>query len=326
MYYVYEWYVAQTDEIFYVGKGCNNRYKNYWDRNNIFKDYYQKYDCRSRIVKEFNNEKDAYEYEKFYIDELKKINMCKANIHIGGAGGSGELWTEELRKDYSENNIMKHPEQRKRMSQNNPMKNPNITKVVAMKKSRKVIIGSIEYNSVKDAMNQYNVCYDTIASWCNKGINYYGEKCRFKDTEQVDFVDNRYNKGGCKSLTYNNKTYESAVDLANELNCSTSRVYSWLKRGFDINGNPCRYDDDDRELTYVNKYKIRKRNAPIIINDIHYDSIADASEKLNISKGRIRGYLRGDYYNPNYICAYDNQQPSRGNSSKSTSEGSTTNG
>ena len=32
-FYVYEWYNVETNEIFYVGKGCNNRYKNISDRN-----------------------------------------------------------------------------------------------------------------------------------------------------------------------------------------------------------------------------------------------------------------------------------------------------
>ena len=27
MFYVYEWFRTDTNEIFYVGKGCNRRYK-----------------------------------------------------------------------------------------------------------------------------------------------------------------------------------------------------------------------------------------------------------------------------------------------------------
>ena len=27
MFYVYEWFIKETDEIIYVGKGCRNRYK-----------------------------------------------------------------------------------------------------------------------------------------------------------------------------------------------------------------------------------------------------------------------------------------------------------
>ena len=41
-YYVYEWYVIDTNEIFYVGKGSRNRYK-YTDRNALFQEMIKKY-------------------------------------------------------------------------------------------------------------------------------------------------------------------------------------------------------------------------------------------------------------------------------------------
>ena len=42
-FYVYEWFVVKTDEIFYVGKGCRNRYKaKNKRRGKIFNDYLSK--------------------------------------------------------------------------------------------------------------------------------------------------------------------------------------------------------------------------------------------------------------------------------------------
>ena len=38
MYYVYEWYVKETGEIFYVGKGTKNRYK-VKKHNRFFNDF-----------------------------------------------------------------------------------------------------------------------------------------------------------------------------------------------------------------------------------------------------------------------------------------------
>ena len=32
-FYVYEWYNIDTNEVFYVGKGCGNRYKTTSRRN-----------------------------------------------------------------------------------------------------------------------------------------------------------------------------------------------------------------------------------------------------------------------------------------------------
>ena len=91
MYYVYEWFNTKTNEIFYVGKGTKKRYKDR-KRNSDFNDYIKNNNCDSRIIKYFENEKDAFEFEYIYINQLKSIGQCKCNLHCGGAGGSGEFW------------------------------------------------------------------------------------------------------------------------------------------------------------------------------------------------------------------------------------------
>lgn len=312
MFYVYEWYVKDTNEIFYVGKGCGKRHKVTRDRNSQFTKMINQYDCDSRIIKEFQNEKDAFDYEKQRIDELKAKGLCKCNFHSGGAGGSSEYWTDQLRKEYSINNVMKRPEQRKRMSENNPMKNKEIARKVAEKKSRKVIINGVEYKSVKQAQEHYGVCYDTIANWCKKGINYYGEQCRFADQEQIEFKDKRYNKGGSNSVVFRGKIYESQIDLCNDIGISPNTIKEWLSRGFNPKGQPCRFLNDTRQLIFENRYITRnqKRAKPVIVNGIRYNSCKEASEKLNIPKTTLYSYLQGRRKNPNYICIYDNQQPS----------------
>ena len=312
MFYVYEWYIKDTNEIFYVGKGIGKRYKVTKGRNSQFNKMLEKYDCDSRIIKWFQNEKDAFEYEAQRIDELKAIEMCKCNIHPGGAGGSSEHWTDELRKSYSINNVMKRPEQRERMSIDNPMKNPEVAEKVAEYHRRKVIINGIEYESVKQAQEHYNVPYDTISSWCKRGINYYGEQCRFADEEQIIFTDKRYNKGSSKAIIYKGKTYESEIDFCNDIGIGYRTGSEWLKRGFDPKGQPCRFVGDERKLVFENRHVTRNQNRakPVIVNGIKYKSCKEASEKLNIPKPTLYSYLQGKRKNPNYICVYDNQQPS----------------
>lgn len=53
MFYVYEWYIIDTNEIFYIGKGKDKRYKITSKRNKLFTDTIQKYNCNSRIIKYF---------------------------------------------------------------------------------------------------------------------------------------------------------------------------------------------------------------------------------------------------------------------------------
>ena len=185
MFYVYEWYIKDTNEIFYVGKGCGKRYKTTRDRNKLFIDTIQKYNCDSRIIKYFQNEKDAFEYETKRINELKSQGLCKCNIHSGGAGGSSKYWTDQLRQEYSINNPMKAPEQRIRMSINNPMKNKEVVKKVTAKKSKQIIINNIEYESINAVRRHYEVSYDAVKTWCKKGMTPYGEQCRFVNPDHA---------------------------------------------------------------------------------------------------------------------------------------------
>lgn len=50
-YYIYEWFIIPTNEVFYVGKGKNKRYKTVRNRNKYFLDMYKAHECDVRIVK-----------------------------------------------------------------------------------------------------------------------------------------------------------------------------------------------------------------------------------------------------------------------------------
>lgn len=180
MYYVYEWFIVDTGEIFYVGKGTKLRYR-VRKHNRFFNDFIKRYKCDSRIIKHFDTESEAFEYEYIRVNELKAIGQCVCNIYEGGLGGTDSWWTDEKRKEYSEKNVMKSEEQRKRMSENNPMKNADVAKRVASKKTRPVTIGDTTYASVKEAAKDKGVITETIRKWCIKGVNSQGEKCMYTD-------------------------------------------------------------------------------------------------------------------------------------------------
>lgn len=302
MFYVYEWYVVDTGEVIYVGKGTRNRFK-VKRHNRFFDDFIRRVECDSRIVKEFESEQDAFKYEFDYVNEMKSKGQCVCNIYKGGCGGSTSWWTEEIRQWYSENNAMKSGEQRKRMSEKNPMKDPAVAKRVSQKKSRAVIINGKEYASVKDAMESYGVCYDTIASWCRKGINYRGEICRFKDSEQAVFTDKRYNKGGCKAVVYLGKRYESVKDCAKDIGVTEGAVNHWLKRGYDIKGNICRYEGDNKDYEYVYPFK-GKSPSQVKINGIVFNSVEEASKHFGVAKTTLYSYLQGRRKGTRFICEY----------------------
>ncbi len=67
-YYVYQWYLVDTGEVFYVGKGSSKRFANKSCRTNHFQEIIRKYDCASRILISGLSEENAYEMERFIID------------------------------------------------------------------------------------------------------------------------------------------------------------------------------------------------------------------------------------------------------------------
>ena len=324
MYYVYEWFIVETGEIIYVGKGCRNRYK-VRKHNKFFNDMIKRFECQSRIVKEFHSEKEAFEYEFQRVFELKASGQCVCNIYNGGTGGTTEWWTCEKRKEYSERNVMKSEKQRKRMSENNPMKLKKVAAKVGKTKQRAVIIDGVRYPSIKQAQQFFGVSFETIKTWCKKGQNKEGMLCRYEDSEQVRFLGGRYNKGGCREVIYSGKLYETPIDLAKEIGVSNSTICGWAKKGFDSNGNVCRYKDDDRKLTYIPNRNSELHSKPIIVNGIRYKSRKEAEEKLGLKKGFLAPYIAGKRKNNKYICKYDNQQASDMKSDNSSIEASTTN-
>lgn len=304
MFYVYEWFIVGTGEIIYVGKGTRLRYK-VRKHNKIFNEMIKRFPCDSRIVKEFETEKEAFEYEYEHVKELQAKGECVCNLIDGGKGGTTNWWNDERRKEYSERNVMKSEKQRQRMSEKNPMKDKRISAKVNSRKRKAVIIDGKEYESVRAVCEAYGVSSQTIASWCKKGINASGEVCKYKDEEQAIFTDKRYNKGGCRPLTYKGKAYETPKDLADELGLKKGVVLRWVKNGFDAYGNPCRYNDDTRELTFEIK---RKSHHAVVVNGVHYRTFAEAGRANGVSAQTIADLTNHKYSNPKFICEYDIQQ------------------
>ena len=243
MFYVYEWFIIDTGEIIYVGKGSKRRYK-VRKHNRMFDDFIKRVPCASRIVKTFEEEADAFKYEALYVAEMTEKGQCVCNINKGGAGGNIEWWTVERRKEYSENNVMKSQEQRERMRENNPMKQKEVSKRVAEKKKRAVVI--------------------------------------------------------------NGQTYKGAVDAAKKLNVATNTVMVWCKRGYDTNGNPCRYENEHQKT-----YKVHKSSSKsVYIDEQYFPSVKSAAEYLGVWSETIIRNIKQNKPCKGHICRYGNQQPS----------------
>lgn len=264
-FYVYEWFNVHTDEVFYVGKGCRQRYK-VRKHNKKFNDYLKTHTCESRIVKTFDYEDLAFEYEFERVKELKAKGQCYCNIYDGGSGGVTTWWNDKRRNDYSMHNVMKQECQRERMSTHNPMYNSETVEKTAKQKRRAIV--------------------------------------------------------------FDGTIYESARHLASAIDCKIGKVRAWADKGYSETGKQCYYADAIPDQNWKQKYENRrhKNTKPVVVDGIEFDSVIYAAKYLNCDPSVLVRSLKSTNLYKNHICKYANQQPSRENSSKSITEGSTTNG
>ena len=238
MFYVYEWFIIDTNEIIYVGKGTKNRYK-VKKHNYFFNEMIKRYECDSRIIKFFDEEIDAFNYEFERIRELKEKKQCICNIYNGGSGGSTKIWTSEKREFYSKYNCMKNIVQRERMSKNNPMKNPKICKKVADKIKKKIVLDGKIYEDAKEVAKLYKKSVNTVYYWIKNGIT--------NDKKQIFYYGSTPNIKKVKNDKRNKKVlvdeieFESVKSASNYIKVDPSILIKCLKNNKLCKNYKCRY-------------------------------------------------------------------------------------
>lgn len=239
MFYIYEWYIVETNHIFYVGKGTGLRYK-VKKRNDSFNNTLNKYKCDVKIIEYFENEEDAFRAEKELISKYKKQGQCECNLDFGGNGGVSGIWTEEMKQQMSINNPMKAQKQKDRMSKNNPMKNKDIAKKVAAKLKRPIVINGIRYDGTVDAARILGVANNTVLNWCKRGYNTKGEPCRYFDEEQKEYIKKTTNS---KAVLVNGIRFETVRKAAEYINTHSETVIRAIKANRKCKGFDVRYDN-----------------------------------------------------------------------------------
>lgn len=314
MLYIYKWYIKSTGEIFYVGKGCKDRYKN-TKRNKIFNKILAENDCESSIIQYFETDQEALEAEHNLIIELKAKGLCKANLDYGGVGGYQFVWTEEMRKYQSEHNIMKRPEQRKRMSDTNPMKNKEYAIKAGIKHRKPVIVNGVLYESVKVCHNAFpeaDMCH-----WLKTGYHKKYGYIRYADKPQKITPIRTNDDIWGTPIIYKGITYPSRLAVIREYG---DKAASWLKYGFDNTGEPIRRVGDTKEYIF-NPRNYRGFKSPCIFDGIYYNNIQECADAVGLCYETVRIKLNKNLPNFRYI----NPKPSRTKSGNSSAEGSTTN-
>lgn len=241
MFYVYEWYNIDTNEIFYVGKGCRERYKQITKRNKLFQEYYKNNHCNSRIIKYFEKEEDAFKYENERILELKEIGQCSCNLDNGGKGGVNFVWTDEMKEYKSKFNPMKDKSQRERMSKFNPMKNSEIAEKTNSKKRKPVIVNDKEYESLTEVANVYNVTMQCFKYWIDRGYTNKLESCYYKEDGKKEFKIRDHGSFNKKKVIIDGIIYDSIKEASESINGSSTGICEAIKHNRKYKGHSCRY-------------------------------------------------------------------------------------
>lgn len=95
MYYVYQHIKADTNEIFYVGKGMDNRAFKTTSRNDHWKRIVAKHGLKIEFVAKNLTEELAFLVEAETINLYKRLDVKLCNMTEGGEGASGYKHTEE---------------------------------------------------------------------------------------------------------------------------------------------------------------------------------------------------------------------------------------
>lgn len=121
-YYVYAWYIKETNEIFYIGKGTGNRYRTRKRENKYFMKVAGSHECVPRILYNNLDEKTAFEIEKREIAFFREFgHRPLTNVLDGGENPPKmtEPHSEEWKAHQREGLIRsfaEHPERRLEIS------------------------------------------------------------------------------------------------------------------------------------------------------------------------------------------------------------------
>lgn len=204
-YYVYEWFIEETNEIFYVGKGTGNRVTSMKNRNNYFKNIRKKYKCNYRILKYFQNENDAYNYELKRGIELKEIGQAKACYVLGNfkrfiddsvlekmkkttfkkeniPWNKGKKMSDEFREKCRKRVLGTKQSEGTRKKRSDSLKNHIVTKEarkkIGLSKMKPIILINLEtkeektYNQISNLAKELNICQSSLCRPLKSGKVY----------------------------------------------------------------------------------------------------------------------------------------------------------
>ena len=180
----------------------------------------------------------------------------------------------------------------------------------------------------------------TQSWWTDERRRQYSERNVMKSDEQRARMrsDNpmlrkeacaKSSRSHMRAVVIDGTEYESAKIAAEALSVHEATIRNWCKAGVSSSGKACAYADwlpgRHRSANKVTNHK-PPYTKPVIVDDTVFPTLKAAANSVGATSSNLRAAILKNGRYKGHQCRYANQQPSQGNSSDSTLEGSTTNG
>lgn len=121
----------------------------------------------------------------------------------------------------------------------------------------------------------------------------------------------------------NGEEFKDCETASKYYNVHIYTIQRWCKRGYDTNGNPCRYKNEEQR-----NFEFKKTNSlQVYVGDKLFNSVKEASEYIGVGSSTLIYDIQHNIKCKGYVCRYANQQPSQVNVEENSNlEGSETNG
>lgn len=125
-----------------------------------------------------------------------------------------------------------------------------------------------------------------------------------------------------KTPIINGKEFIDCKSASEYYNVHICTVQRWCKRGYDTNGNPCKYKNEEQCDFHFKKTNSSK----VYIDDKLFNSVKEASEYIGVWSESLIRAIKNNRKCKGHFCKYANQQPSQVNVEENSNlEGSETN-
>lgn len=125
-------------------------------------------------------------------------------------------------------------------------------------------------------------------------------------------VAERVGKKHRRHVVIRSQYFDGVKIAAEELGVAEITISKWCKRGYDTDGNPCRYaDEEQKECPTWKKANPRAKSKSVIIDETHlFYSVKDAALYCAGNSSSLVRALKENRTYKGHTCKYANQQPS----------------